>query len=587
MQIPNTLFKTRKISPLELPPQPRSKKISVIAGLIAACSTPLFSQTIADTTDKEEEILILDPFEVTSSEDVGYLATSSLSGSRLDTKLRDIAASVQAITPEFMKDLGATDLKKLLLYTTNTEVGGIDGNFYGGDADSKSYASSMLVEPSKSTRIRGLNNADVTRDFFPTDIPIDWYSLSRVDISRGSNSILFGLGSPAGLINNTLKTPNMSQDENVLEFKFDKYGSMRESLDVDKVIIPGELGVRVVGLNDKAKYRQEGTWNRDRRLYAALRYQPTIAKGIFTRIDVNGEWGKIKGNRPISTTPSDFLSSWYGATNKITVANDEYWTSDGFADIENVYVSQTLGGQLWDDHAVSIYSDPNGSATGMLNGSNPQAMLVRGYSNVNGGGWGSWAGLVNPNWNTNNSSHEKYSASYYADNPIVSEIISNYEAQTGNTFTGFGSGIWPTQMIVEGPLAEYMKEHNLIGPNKSEFNNFETFNAQITQSYWDSRIGWNFAYNQQSYRSGYTNLLEGLWGMNVVSVDINESLRNSDEGNNSNLADSILSVKVAVPYGKKKERIGVSQGICVLMLRISLMKTVFLQKSLENILSQV
>ena len=521
---------------LSSPPYLRPVRFSLVACLLTAVSTPLFSQIDTDKTDEtEEDILVLDPFEVTSNEDVGYLATSSLSGSRLDTKLRDIAASIQAITPEFMKDVGATDLKKLLLYTTNTEVGGIDGNFYGGDADSKGYARDMLVEPTKSTRIRGLNNADVTRDFFPTDIPIDWYSLSRVDISRGSNSILFGLGSPAGLINNTLKTPNMSQDENVMELKVDNYGSFRRSLDVDKAIIPGELGVRIVGLYDKAKYRQKGTWNRDRRIYAALRYQPNLAKGILTRIDVNGEWGKIKGNRPISTTPSDFLSNWYGATNKITVKNDDYGKTTGFSDIEDIYASQTLGGQLWDDHAVSIYSDPTGSSTGMPDGSSPQAMLARGCSNVNGGGWGSWTGLANPNWYTDEIGHEKRSASYYSDNSIVSGIISDYESQTGKEFTGFGGGLWPTQMMIDGPLAEYMKEHNLIGPNKSEFNNFETFNAQITQSYWDSRIGWNFAYNQQSYRCGYTNLLEGLWGMNVISVDINESLRNNNTGNNSNL----------------------------------------------------
>ncbi|MBN2068036.1 MAG: TonB-dependent receptor [Opitutales bacterium] len=534
MQKPSTHYKSLSSTPLSSAPQLRPLTFFAIAGLTAMCPTTLFSQTDLDKNEGiDDNVMLLDPFEVVSDKDVGYLATASLSGSRLNTEMRDIAAAVQAITPEFMKDVGATDLKKLLLYTTSTEVGGLDGNFYGGDSWDKGYANKMLVEPSKSTRIRGLNNADVTRDFFPSDIPIDWYSLSRVDISRGPNAVLFGLGSPAGLINNTLKVPNMAQDTNTFEFKFDNYGSKREMLDVDQTIIPGELGIRVVGLYDDAKFRQNYTWNRDRRIYAAARYQPDLAEGIFTQIDVNGEWGQIKGNRPVSTTPADFLSNWYGAANRITVENDEYWSSNGFADIENVYASQTLGGQLWDDHAVSFFSDPNGSSTGVPG--DPQAMLVRGYSNVNGGGWGSWVGLINPNWEVNNPNHEKYSAAYYANNPVVSEIISNYEAQTGKTFSGFGAGLWPTQMIVDGPIAELMKEQNLIGPNKSEFNNFETFNAQITQSYWEGRVGWNFAYNKQSYRSGYTNLMEGLWGMNVVSIDINESLRNSDDANNPNL----------------------------------------------------
>ncbi len=510
-------------------------KVLAVAGLVAASTTALFAQVKDADNPSDEEVYELSPFEVSTDQDVGYLATASLAGSRLNTDLRDIAAAVQAVTQEFMQDVGATNLQKVLLYTTNTEVAGIDGNFYGGDTWSKGYTRDLLVEPHRSTRIRGLNNADITRDFFPSDIPIDWYSLSRVDISRGPNAVLFGLGSPAGLINNTLKTPNMNKNAYSLEFRVDNYGSMREVADVDQVIIPDELSVRVVGMYDDARYRQDFTFNTDRRLYAAVRYQPKLGKGIFTQIDANGEWGVIKANRPVSGTPGDFLSNWYGPAGQIIVENDEYWANPSRfgADLENVYASQTLGGQLWDDHPISFFSDPSSGAVG-LPGS-PEAMLARGWMNVNGGGWGSWVGLLNPNWEINNSRHIKNQASYYANNPIVSGIISDYEAQTGNAFRGFGQGAWPTQMIVDGPIAELMRNQNLIGPNKREYNSFETYNLNITQSYLDGRIGWNYAYNKQAYRSGYINKMEGLWGNNVISMDINASLRNSDEGNNPNV----------------------------------------------------
>ena len=504
-------------------------ELIALAALVAWTSPLLLAQTTSPNPDdkKEEEVVELSPFEVSSTKDKGYAASSSLAGSRLNTDLRDIAAAVQVITPEFMKDVGATNLQKVLIYTTNTEIGGVGGNFYGGNTDDKGYAQKMLSEPQRTARIRGLNDADITREYFPSDIPMDWYSLSRVDISRGPNSILFGLGSPAGLVNNTLKVPNMRKDSNSLELRTGSYGSFREVLDVDQTIIPGQLGLRIVGLNDEANFRQDFTYNHDKRIYAAARWQPKLADKIRTQIDVQAEWGRIRGNRPVSGTPSDFISNWFGPAKKLAIPNDEYWTAPGFA--EDVYAAQTIGGQLWDDHPVSFFSDPTSGAVGMP-GNPTQAMLLRGGHNVNGGGWGSWVGLINPNW-VGNSAHQKNKASYFANNPTISAILNDYQTKTGKTFSGFGQGMWPTQMIVDGPLSRLLQDQNIVGPNKTEFNNFTDINLGLTQSYLDDRLGFNLTYNKQSYRTGYANLMEGLWGMNMVSVDVNQTLRGSTTPN--------------------------------------------------------
>jgi outer membrane receptor for ferric coprogen and ferric-rhodotorulic acid len=79
----------------------------------------------------EEEIIVLSPFEVSATENTGYAAATTLAGNRLNTELRDIGSAVTVVTAEFLKDVGATDNKSLLSYTTNTEVGGAQGNFKG------------------------------------------------------------------------------------------------------------------------------------------------------------------------------------------------------------------------------------------------------------------------------------------------------------------------------------------------------------------------------------------------------------------------------------------------------------------------
>ena len=71
-----------------------------------------------------------------------------------------------------------------------------------------------LLTPSTTTRVRGLSHADNTRDYFLTDIPWDSFNVGRVDISRGPNSILFGNGSPGGIINNDVNDAEFTNATN-------------------------------------------------------------------------------------------------------------------------------------------------------------------------------------------------------------------------------------------------------------------------------------------------------------------------------------------------------------------------------------
>ncbi len=466
----------------------------------------------------EEEIYELSPFEVSADKNEGYRATSSLAGSRLNTSLKDVASAIGVVTEEFLKDTASTDLQDILVYQTNSEVSGIGGNYYGTNADDGGYRNEMLVNPQKGTRMRGLNQADITRNFYTSNIPTNAYNTSRVDIQRGPNSILFGLGSPAGIINGSVKDPYLNDFGGAIEVGLSSYGSHRQVVDVSTPLIEDTLAVRIIGLNDEKKYRQDFTFNNDRRIYGALRWQPKLADHIFTQIDVRGEYGDIKSNRPVAVTAADFITNWWDPVGQRLMY--EPLRSNGRPQDPDLtrydelrhYFAGAPGRSWWNGTPATIFQDPASGAVG--NGT------IDAYRQRDGQPWGGLSGVTNPNMDEGGpGAWNKNTAAYYAGNPIITQLISDYESSTGSTFNGFGAGLWPVQMILDGPLAFIDK--TIQGPNKSEYNKFDSLELAIAQTYFDGKLGINAGYYNETYESGRRNAIN----TNRVTVDVNANLR--------------------------------------------------------------
>src|ERR1700709_1323089 len=179
----------------------------------------------------EDETIVLSPFVVEASEDQGYGAKDTLAGTRVRTELKDVASAISVVTAQFLSDTGAKNSQDLLVYTPSTEVGGIRGNFSGQGG--QSVYQEQTINQNNNTRVRGLDTADNTRDYFLTDIPWDGFNVGRVDLQRGPNSILFGVGSPAGIINTSVNDAAF-KTKYIYENRIDTYGSLRNSLDINQ-----------------------------------------------------------------------------------------------------------------------------------------------------------------------------------------------------------------------------------------------------------------------------------------------------------------------------------------------------------------
>ena len=262
---------------------------------------------------QDDEVIELSPFSVDAAEDIGYRATTTLAGSRVRSNIGDLGASIAVVTEEFMEDTGATDGESLLQFIGNVEVGGVLGNFSNSDGGNGTVES--RVNPQRGQRVRGLVSANLTRDYFQTDIPFDSYNTDRVVVNRGPNSILFGLGSPGGVINNNLKRAYIGQDTTEVSIRFDHRGTLRGTFDIGRTLIDDRLAIRVAGLSEKQKYKQEPAVTDDSRLYMA--WEATIFKNensnFLGRTSLRGsyETGKIDANPPDVLPPTDFYSSWW------------------------------------------------------------------------------------------------------------------------------------------------------------------------------------------------------------------------------------------------------------------------------------
>lgn len=281
---------------------PYHRAAVLAAAICAACAghaqtAPAASPTnpATSTTTSPASTVLLSPFEVTTDRDVGYTASASLAGGRLNSDLRDTAAAISVFTKEFLDDIAVTNVNQALEYALNT-------------ASEVEPTGNLSVENNFNFRIRGITGAQRSRNLFRTQLNLDAYNTERLDFSRGPNAILFGEGSPAGLINTSTKTARIGQNFNRVQLRAGSYGERRATLDVNR-----KLGDKFAGrvnllYQDSGGYR-EFEFNDKQAAHFAGIYRPfpkTSIKAEYERADYTE-------NRARPWTPVDRISAWIAA----------------------------------------------------------------------------------------------------------------------------------------------------------------------------------------------------------------------------------------------------------------------------------
>lgn len=479
-----------------------------------ASATPGIEIPSTEALPTNEQTLQLSPFIVNANADQGYLVNSTLAGTRVNTNLNDIPSSLSIITTQFLQDTGATNDESLLVYTTNTEVGGLNGNYAGvGNTFLNGVSESAnLLNPQNNTRVRGLDSADQTRDYFLTDIPWDSFDVDRIDMQRGPNSILFGIGSPAGIINASV---NDASYENIgkVENRTGSFGSQRDSLDINRVILPNELAFRLEALDDDTQYRQNPAYNHDERIFGALRWDPKFLdsnSSNHTTIRANFEIGQVSANNPRVLPPTDQITPFFNTAGGINNSIDKTAWDPGFAMASGEQA--TIGNSPIPGLAHNPWIS-QGMGSGLEGGYNPgffylgsSASPVLAYQQVPFAPQGTIGGLSY--W------HNLGIAGYgtYAFNN--SSINPSDPATLGGDL-----GLYKDKSISDPTIFNFFD--NLIdGPNKEENQHRHAFNVTLDQSLFDGRLAFDLADDYQDYYAMEESNLSNPF----ISVDINANL---------------------------------------------------------------
>lgn len=243
-----------------------------------------------------EEPVVLTPFSVNAANDKGYLAGSSLAGSRTATSLKDIGTPITAFTQQFLDDVAVTDTTALARYMVSTEY---DGGDIAGPQN-------FVVNDAPTLRVRGLPGGKTAINFFSVDMRFDTFSLDRVDQSRGPNSILFGIGAAGGLMNVTTKEAQLSRTQTQLQLTGRSWHGLRTVIDHNQPIVPGRLALRLAAVNSEQETWRNWEYDDQRRWFATLKWQPDS----LTRITAEVEAGLVNKAIKRSYTAYDAYTPW-------------------------------------------------------------------------------------------------------------------------------------------------------------------------------------------------------------------------------------------------------------------------------------
>ena len=179
----------------------------------------LQAQTATTPASSRSETVELSPFEVSAQADRGYVASETMTGSRVKTLIVDLPYTVNVMTSEFMADFGIFELSDNV-----TQIGGFTGLDVGGN----------FV-------LRGFTSNNQLRDGFFRLGRYGSSNIDRIEIIKGSSAAIYGRSSAGGMMNIISKSPKAAANQSI-SYNYGDYDTQRLTFEGTGPLLQNVLG---------------------------------------------------------------------------------------------------------------------------------------------------------------------------------------------------------------------------------------------------------------------------------------------------------------------------------------------------------
>lgn len=221
---------------------------------------------------------------------VGYVATTTMSGTKTDTPITEIPNSIYVVTKQLMQDQQPQSVVEALRYTP-----GVYSESFGGYGNGSNESGGILQRGFKSSQfIDGL--------LMRSGSSGETAFIERIEAVNGPASVMYGQTTPGGMIGISLKKPTDTPLHQV-SVGFGNWGRYEATLDLsDKITRSGNLRYRIAAIGvtsgtqvDHIDYHRVGvlpsiTWDIDHKTSLTLlgMYMYTPEDGTNVQYPVRG-----------------------------------------------------------------------------------------------------------------------------------------------------------------------------------------------------------------------------------------------------------------------------------------------------------
>lgn len=230
----------------------RAALLFLSLGTALAQSVPPPTATPTDSVEAKEPALELSPFQVSAAATTGYVASESMTGSRVATKIIDLPYTVNVLTSEFFEDFALFELADNIV-----QIGGFTGLDVGG-----------------GFTLRGFGSTSQLRDGFFRLGRYGSSNVDRMEIIKGSNAAIYGRSSPGGMINMISKQPK-DREYYKLSLNYGDYRTRRATFEATGPLYQGRLGRTTyvfTGSHYEKGFDIEFARNRNKEYYLAVKH---------------------------------------------------------------------------------------------------------------------------------------------------------------------------------------------------------------------------------------------------------------------------------------------------------------------------